>query len=118
MVYNVGDLPVMTPMSGFRVRFVHALNMTLAFWEIDANAELPLHSHPHEQVANVVDGEFSLTINGKTQYLKAGTVAVIPPNAPHAGRALTACRITDVFYPVREDYRTLSSAAVDRRGDA
>lgn len=26
-------------------------------------------------------------------------------HVPHSGRALTDCRVIDVFYPVREDYR-------------
>ena len=35
----------------------------------------------------------------------AGQVFVIPPDVPHSGRALTRCRVLDVFAPVREDYR-------------
>ena len=78
---------------------------TFAYWEIEADAPLPEHSHPHEQVANLLEGEFELTIDGRTERVQAGAVAVIPPNVPHSGRALTACRILDVFSPVREDYR-------------
>ena len=36
---------------------------------------------------------------------KPGTVVVIPPDVPHAGKAITDCWIIDVFHPVREDYR-------------
>jgi quercetin dioxygenase-like cupin family protein len=36
--------------------------------------------------------------------MKTGSVAVIPSNARHSGKAVTACRILDVFYPLREDY--------------
>jgi len=56
-------------------------------------------------VAHVLDGEFELTIDDKTQRLGAGMVAIIPPNAVHSGRAITRCRIIDVFHPVRDDYR-------------
>jgi len=90
---------------GFRARFVHGLNMTLAYWEIDAGAALPEHSHPHEQVSNVLSGEFELTVAGESYLLKPGLIFMIPPDTPHAGRAITACRIMDVFHPVREDYR-------------
>ena len=89
---------------GFSVRFVHSENMTFAHWEIEQDAELPEHSHMHEQVAHVTHGEFELTVDGETKVLGPGTVAVIPSNAVHSGRAVTACRILDVFYPVREDY--------------
>lgn len=90
---------------GYMVRFVHSERMTLAYWEIAEGAPLPQHSHPHEQIANVIEGRFELTISGNTQVLEPGHVAVIPPNAMHSGLALTRCRIIDAFCPVREDYR-------------
>ena len=89
---------------GFHVRFVHTDTMTFAWWEIDAGAELPEHSHPHEQVCNLLEGEFELTIDGVTETLTSGRSAVIPGHAVHSGRAITDCRVQDVFCPVREDY--------------
>jgi quercetin dioxygenase-like cupin family protein len=91
--------------AGFKGRFVHSATMSFVHWQIDAGALLPEHSHPHEQVAHVVEGEFELTIEGETQVLQAGCVGVIPGGALHSGRALTDCRIIDAFHPVREDYR-------------
>lgn len=85
--------------------FLHSENMTLAEWHFDPDTPLPLHSHPHEQMTKIIDGQFELTINDKKHLLKAGSVAVIPPNAIHSGKAITACHIVDVFNPVREDYR-------------
>ena len=46
-----------------------------------------------------------MTIDGLTERMHAGTVAVVPSNAVHSGRALSRCRFVDVFQPVREDYR-------------
>ena len=93
------------PVPGFKVRFVHSKNMTLAYWNIKAKAVLPEHSHFHEQVASVIEGEFELSVEGETNRMGPGAAAVIPPNALHAGRAITDCRIIDAFYPVRDDYR-------------
>jgi quercetin dioxygenase-like cupin family protein len=56
-------------------------------------------------VTNIIEGEFELTIEGKAEILAAGDYRVIPPDAVHSGRSVTACRIIDVFSPVREDYR-------------
>lgn len=39
------------------------------------------------------------------EQMHPGGVAVVPSNATHSGRALSACRFVDVFQPVREDYR-------------
>ena len=106
MKQSLNDIPVREVMPGFRGRFVHGENVTLAYWNIDKGAVLPAHSHPHEQVVNVLDGEFELVVEGTPHVLRTGDVFAISGNAPHSGRALTSCRILDVFCPIREDYRT------------
>lgn len=90
---------------GFHVKFVHSSTMTFAHWDIEQGAVLPEHAHPHEQVCNVIQGEFELTIDGESQVLKAGGVGIIPSNAVHSGKAISRCHVIDVFHPVREDYR-------------
>ena len=90
---------------GYHVRFVHSGYMTLAYWRVEAGAVLPEHTHPHEQVANLLEGEFELTVDGESKVLKPGEVAVIPGDVRHSGRAITECRLLDAFYPVREEYR-------------
>ena len=90
---------------GYRARFVHSASMTIAYWDVDAGAVLPEHSHPDEQVANVLEGEFELTVAGEARVLGPGMVVVIPSNVPHSARAVTKCRLLDVFHPVREEYR-------------
>ena len=79
--------------------------MTFAHWDIEPGALLPEHSHVHEQVCNVIQGEFELTIDGESRVLKAGDVGIIPSNAVHSGRAVTQCHVIAVFHPIREDYR-------------
>ena len=90
---------------GFHGHFIHTEKMTLIHWKIDRGSLLPEHSHPHEQVVNMLSGRFELTIDGATRVLHEKMVAVIPSHAVHSGRAITDCRIIDVFYPIREDYR-------------
>lgn len=102
---DLNDLDQRERFPGFHGRFVHSDSMTFAHWRVDAGAALPAHAHPHEQVAHILDGEFEFTIGGETRVLRPGMMAIIPSNVPHSGRALTACHIVDVFYPVREDYR-------------
>ena len=90
---------------GYRAKFVHSEDMTLAYWDVDPGAELPEHSHPHEQVANVLEGKFKLTVDGEARVLEPGMIAVIPGGVPHGGKAITPCRLLDVFHPTREDYK-------------
>jgi quercetin dioxygenase-like cupin family protein len=101
----VEDLPEKEAVPGFWGRFVHSEHMTVAFWRVEAGAALPEHAHPHEQVTTVLEGEFELNLAGEKRVLKPGMAAVVPPNAKHQGKALTACRLIDAFYPVREEYR-------------
>jgi len=102
---DLKDVPVREPVPGFRVRFVHCDSMTMAYWEISAGSAMPEHWHSHEQVVNLIEGEFELTVAGETRALTSGSVVLIAPDEPHSGRAVTDCRIIDAFHPVREDYK-------------
>lgn len=102
---NLNDIEEREIVPGYRARFLHSENMTLAFWDVDPGAALPEHSHPHEQIANVLEGQFELTVAGKSRILEPGQVAVIPSDISHSGRAITACKLLDVFHPCRDDYR-------------
>jgi quercetin dioxygenase-like cupin family protein len=105
MRHALHEMPEREVFPGFHGRFVHSDAMTFAYWTIDPGAEVPPHSHPHEQVVNMLDGELELTVAGVPHRLRPGDVFTIPGGVEHAARALTAARVLDVFAPVREDYR-------------
>jgi quercetin dioxygenase-like cupin family protein len=105
------DLKEVTPIElipGYHVRFVHSDQMTIANWQIEQDAALPEHSHPHEQILNLISGDFELTVDGTVYHLTPGCTFVLPGGVSHGGRAITPCHIIDVFHPVREDYRDRS----------
>lgn len=108
MTPSVAELKRIPPREifpGFQGRFVHSATMTFAYWDIVAGSLVPQHSHVHEQVVNMLEGKLELNVDGKTHLLEPGQVLVIPSQAIHSGKALTACKVLDVFSPVREDYR-------------
>ncbi len=78
--------------------------------ELEPAAEVPAHTHPHEQLGLVVEGELVLVIDGVEHRLAAGDAYQIPGGVEHAARtAESRCRVLDVFQPVREDYRERTS---------
>lgn len=101
---DLSDIPEKEVVQGYFGKFVHSDSMTLAYLRIEAGHALPEHAHHHEQVVNVLSGQFEIVLDGVSLLLEKGKVLVIPPNVPHSGRSITNCEILDVFNPVREDY--------------
>jgi quercetin dioxygenase-like cupin family protein len=86
-------------------RYVHVNAMTVGEVSLDPNTVVPMHDHPHEQVTYVIEGRFKFTVGSETTILEPGMVALIPGGVTHGGTTLTACKVVDVFSPIREDYR-------------
>jgi quercetin dioxygenase-like cupin family protein len=101
---NVEFLDAHEMIPGFNAKFVHSESMTISYWEIKKGSTLPEHAHPHEQISQVMEGLFELTIAGTSQIMKPGMVAIIPSNIIHSGKALTDSKVMDIFCPVRKDY--------------
>jgi len=106
MHYLISDIQPFEISRGFTARCIHTEQMTIAFVEVEAGADLPQHAHFHEQVTNILEGEFEFNLGGEIMLLRPGQSVVIPSNVPHSGRAITYCRILDAFSPVREDFRS------------
>ncbi len=104
-LFKEREVPQIELIPGYHARFVHSEHMTVANWQIEQGAGLPEHSHPHEQVLNLISGEFELSVEGEKYHLLPGDTFVLPGGVSHGGKALTPCQIIDVFHPVREDYR-------------
>ncbi|NDJ75172.1 MAG: cupin domain-containing protein [Chloroflexi bacterium] len=102
---NLADIASRETVPGYVGKFIHSDNITISFFDIEAGAESPEHAHPHEQFTMVLEGQFELTVDGEPHVMEPGIVVMIPGNVPHSGRAITACRLCDVFHPVREEYR-------------
>jgi quercetin dioxygenase-like cupin family protein len=102
---QIDQLPVREIFPGLRARLIHSDRVSHSWVEVDAGAAFPEHQHPHEQIVSVLSGELELVVDGVTNRLTPGVVYVIPPNAKHSGRGVTACRVLDAFAPVREDYK-------------
>jgi quercetin dioxygenase-like cupin family protein len=106
-VFDLATIASKDLVPGYPAKLIHTENMTLSFLEVKAGCTLPEHSHFHEQISIVMEGEFQLTIDGEPIRFGPGKIVLIPSNAKHSGLAITDCKLMDVFNPVREDYRAL-----------
>jgi quercetin dioxygenase-like cupin family protein len=105
MFLKLSELEKREMFPGAAARFLHAERLTIAYWDFEPGVPVPEHAHVHEQVFNVIDGAFDLTVDGETRRMESGSAAVIPSNIMHGGRSVSACTIVDVFSPVREDLK-------------
>lgn len=107
---DISRVPVIEPAPGCRLRTPHAEKLMLSYLEMDDGAEIPLHSHPHEQGGVLLKGTLQLTIGDDTRTVHAGSLFLIPSGVPHRAVAVNGpATILDVFSPVREDYAELAN---------
>ena len=102
---DLDGLAVKTLAPGFDAKLIHTDAMTFSSVQCEAGAELPEHSHPQEQVVNVLSGELELVVEGESHLLTRGVVFFLPSNLPHSGMARTQCEVLDVFSPPRDDLK-------------
>lgn len=105
MHYDLSHIHSKELVKGFYGKYIHSDNTSIGFVDIEEGCILPVHAHVHEQTTIVLEGQLEITIGSETKVYEKGLVAFIPSNIHHSARALTACKVMDVFYPVREDYK-------------
>lgn len=105
---DITEFSPIEPVPGCRMRTPFGQHLMLSYLEMDAGAEVPMHSHPHEQGGMLLRGKLQLTIGAETRVVEAGAMFLIPPNTPHRAVAVDGPAVVlDVFSPVREDYAEL-----------
>jgi len=102
-IKNIHPKEVVKGITGY---YAHGESLTFGYVEIIAGSVLPEHHHVHEQITYIIEGQLDMTIGGEFCPLTAGMYHIIPSHTPHSAIARTACKVIDVFNPVREDYRT------------
>lgn len=105
MSLNLSTIQSKEIMPGFHGKLVHTETMSLVFWDAEKDAIVPQHQHVHEQIMHVIEGTFEFTVGGETKICHPGDIVPIASNIPHSGKALTPCKLMDVFSPTREEYR-------------
>ena len=103
---HIKEIPPKKLMPGISGHYTHGQNMTFGLVEIAAGTVMPVHQHVHEQITYCLEGQLDMEIDGVLYSLTPGSYHVIASNVWHGATALTACKLIDVFGPVREEYKT------------
>jgi quercetin dioxygenase-like cupin family protein len=101
------DIPAKELIQGITGHYAHGNNMSFGLVEITAGTVMPVHQHVHEQITFLLEGHLDMEIDGVVYSLTPGCYHVIPSNAWHGAYAVTACKLIDVFAPIREEYKTI-----------
>jgi quercetin dioxygenase-like cupin family protein len=96
-------LNVIERLPGWYGRYFHSENMTFAHYDFKRGSTIHEHVHPQEEVYEVIEGELEVTIEGVTQIVRPGLVAVVPSNFRHSVKAVTDGKAVIVDYPHRPE---------------
>src|SRR5260370_13871510 len=86
---DTSSLDVIERLPGWYGRYFHSASMTFAHYDFKRGSSIPEHSHPPEEVYEVIEGELELTIDGPIQVAPAALVAIVPSNLVPSVKALT-----------------------------
>ena len=104
--HTSADWPEIDAVAGVRRRVLACGNDVMVVqFTIEADAEVPAHTHPHEQVGHVVSGRMQFRIGDEVRELGPGDGYSVPGGVTHGARGITRTVAVDSFHPVREDYR-------------
>ncbi len=101
---DTSSLNVTERLPGWYGRYFHSQSMTFAHYDFKRGSFIHEHFHPQEEVYEVIEGALEVTIDGATQVVRAGLVAIVPSNAHHSVKALTDGRAIIVDYPLRREF--------------
>lgn len=100
-----GERGHLTLFPGVEAHTMAGQQVMLSWVDFEPRAEVPAHSHPHEQIGVLLEGELEFQVGDEQRTLQPGDMWRIPGGVVHrvvAGPA--GARALDVFHPVRQEY--------------
>jgi quercetin dioxygenase-like cupin family protein len=101
-----GDWPAVVAAPGVERRVLSCGDqLMIVQFTIQAGAQVPPHTHPHEQIGHVVSGKMTFRIGDEERELGPGDGYNVPGGVLHGATCITEVIAVDSFHPVRDDYR-------------
>ena len=92
----------------FERRIIHLNNLMVVvcdFTNGPAQQPDPPHTHLHEQITYVAEGELYFFLGDEKHHLQQGDVFSVPSGIPHCIQTISShVRLIDSFSPIREDF--------------
>jgi quercetin dioxygenase-like cupin family protein len=98
----MGKLQVMEGVE--RETLATGTNLMIVRFTFNKGAEVPFHTHLHEQSSYILKGSLKLIIENNEVILTEGMAGIVPPNVMHKAVALEDTVDINSFTPIREDY--------------
>ena len=98
---NLKQLVAVEAIKGGLLSLVQTENLTVAYTNMKAGAEIPMHQHPEEAIDIIMEGTLEMKIGERTGTLTSGMISIVPSQLPHSAKATTDCKVVTVFYPKR-----------------
>ena len=90
---------------GVHIWTTHGAHVMISLVEMAPGAVVQPHSHPHEQLGIMLQGEATFTIGQEEFQVRPGQMWRIPGGVEHKVVAgPQGAKALDVFYPIRQEY--------------
>ena len=102
--YNLDQMRYKWKREGVYIKVISGENVQMQFAKLEPGF-VSDHSHPHEQMGQVISGELELTIAGEKKKCRAGDLYYIPGHVQHSFKVLSEhpIEILDIFSPPKEE---------------
>jgi len=116
-LHHMEDLPVIMLTEVSKSRMIAGQNVLISIVDSPPGCVFPMHSHPVEQIAIILEGEEEHTCGDEKFVLKAGDICIHPPDVMHGGKTKSRVKGIDIFCPPRADYLEKLKRALKERGE-
>jgi mannose-6-phosphate isomerase-like protein (cupin superfamily) len=101
-----GEIVQVSPVKTRRI--IHTGDLMMAVWDFSDgpwDSPEPYHSHAHEQIVYLAEGEVQFFIAAESCHLLAGDTVAVPGGLSHTIQLLTpTVRLVDTWTPLRQEF--------------
>ena len=105
LITDWSKIPIENVSEGIQRQMVVGKNVMMCRFRFAPFLVTPEHTHPHEQMTLVIQGNVKFIIEGETYIVSPGDVLHFPPHNRHGATMLDEeVILIDIFSPIREDF--------------